>query len=315
MFKIIISPGGGMADAHDSKSCGETHEGSTPSSGTKNMPKTQYTFFISLVFFIALLFVFPHSFIPSELGNTILTITTFLFGIIGGFYIVVTTTDYNSVKSILASETAGWISLHQNVSIYDKRLADKLSQLIDVYIRRAFDYEIIDYAKGTYNEFEALKKMVKEVPFKDESSSIYEKIREMMDGIIISRQQLTVLGAKTLSLFQWFVLLILATLLIFSLYGLRSGELFFDIVTVAISSSVVLVLFLIRDLDLYIWNEKTFGYDIFENVLKSVGQLPYYPAESLKSGRVHPVEKEYRIGTWINFPKSLDRKIEIYKIS
>lgn len=279
------------------------------------MLKNQNIFFILLVIFIGLLFVFPHSFIPSELGNTILTITTFLFGIIGGFYIVVTTTDYNSVKNILASETAGWISLHQNISIYDKQLADKFSRLVDVYVRRAFDYEIIDYAKGTHVEFEALERMVRDIPLKNELSSVYEKIRDVMDEIIKSRQQLTVLGAKTLSPFQWVVLFVLATLLIFSLYGLRSGEIFFDIVTVAISSSVVLILLLIRDLDLYIWNEKTFGYDIFENVLKSVGQLPYYPAESLEAGRVNPSEKEYRVGTWLNFPKSLDRKVEIHKIS
>lgn len=277
------------------------------------MLKTQNIFFISSAILIGLLFVLPHSFIPSELGNTILTITTFLFGIIGGFYIVVTTTDYNSVKNILASETAGWISLHQNISIYDKQLSDKFSQLVDAYVRRAFDYEIIDYAKSTHVEFEALKRMIHDIPFKNELSSVYEQIRDVMDEIIISRQQLTVLGAKTLSPFQWFVLFILAILLVVSLYGLRSGELFFDIVTVAISSSVVLILLLIRDLDLYIWNEKTFGYDIFENVLKSVGQLPYYPAESLEAGRFHPAEKEYRIGTWLNFPKSLDRKVEIRK--
>jgi len=226
---------------------------------------------------------------------------------------VVTTTDYNSVKNILASETAGWISLHQNISIYDKQLADKFSLLVDAYVRRAFDYEIIDYTKGTHVEFEALQRMVRDIPLKNELSSVYEKIRDVMDEIIKSRQQLTVLGAKTLSPFQWSVLFILATLLVFSLYGLRSGELFFDIVTVAISSSVVLILLLIRDLDLYIWNEKTFGYDIFENVLKSVGQLPYYPAESLEAGRVNPSEKEYRVGTWLNFPKSLDRKVEIHK--
>jgi hypothetical protein len=157
--------------------------------------------------------------------------------------------------------------------------------------------------------------MVQDIPLKKESSSVYKNIREAMDKIIISRQQLTVLGVKTIPPFLWFVLLTLSTLLAFSLYGLRSGELFFDIVTVAISSSVVLILSLIRDLDLYIWNEKTFGWDIFENVLKSVGQLPYYPAESLEDGRIHPTEKEYRIGTLLNFPKSLDRKIEIHKIS
>jgi len=277
--------------------------------------KIQYVFIISLLLFITLLFVLPRSFVPSGLGNTILTITTFLFGIIGGFYIVVTTTDYNSVKSILAIETAGWISLYQNVLIYDQPLASKLSQLIDAYIRRAFDYEIIDYAKSTQAEFEALQKMINDIPFKNETAAIYQDIRETLERIISARQELTVLGAKTLSPFQWFVLLILAALLTFSLYGLRSGELFFDIVTVAIASSVVMILFLIRDLDLYIWNEKTFGYDIFENVLRSVGQLPYYPAESLAAHRILPTEKEYRIGTRLDFPQSSDRKMEIRKIN
>lgn len=275
---------------------------------------TKSIFFISTIIFIALLFVIPGSFIPTELGNTILTVVAFLFGIIAGFYIVVTTTDYNSVKNILATETAGWISLHQNVLIYDKQVADKLSSLIDMYVRHTFDFEIIDYVKSTNNEFEVIKKLIRELPLKENLSSIYEKIRDIMDNVIVSRQQLTVLGGKTLSLFQWAILLALAIIFIFSLYGLRTGELFFDVVTVAISSSIVLVLLLIRDLDLYIWNEKTFGYDIFENVLKSIGQLPYYPAESLKAGRVHPSEKEYRIGTYIDFPKSIDRKIEIKKI-
>ena len=276
---------------------------------------TRNIFLISVVIFIILLFVVPSSFLPSELGNTILTVVAFLFGIIAGFYIVVTTTDYNSVKNILATETAGWILLHQKVLIYDKQIADKLSLLIDEYVRRAFDFEIIDYAKSTYSEFETIKKLARELPQKENLSSVYEKILDTMDDVVTARQQLTVLGARTLSIFQWTILFALATIFIFSLYGLRTGELFFDIVTVAISSSVILVLLLIRDLDLYIWNERTFSFDIFENVLKSVGQLPYYPAESLKAGRVHPTEKEYRIGTWLDFPKSLDRKVEIHKIS
>jgi len=274
---------------------------------------TRNIFLVSVVIFIGLIFVAPASFITKDLGNTILTIVAFLFGIIAGFYIVVTTTDYNSVKNILASETAGWISLHQNVLIYDRQSADKLSLLIDEYLIRAFDPEIIDYAKLTHSEFETAKAFVRELPWKENLSSVHQNIRNNMDVIITSRQQLTVLGAKTLSSFQWTILCALAALFIFSLYGLRTGELFFDIVTVVISSSTALILLLIRDLDLYIWNEVTFGFDIFQNVFRSIGQLPYYPAESIKGGRVHPLEKEYRTGTYINFPRSTERKIEIKK--
>lgn len=116
--------------------------------------KIYHVFFIALVVFIALLFVLPRGFISSDLGNVILTISTFLFGIIAGFYIIVTSTDYNSVKSILANETASWISLYHNVFIYDKQFAEKLSLFIDELIREAFNYEIIDYARNTHSQFE-----------------------------------------------------------------------------------------------------------------------------------------------------------------
>src|SRR3989344_310082 len=180
------------------------------------------------------------------------------------------------------------------ISFYDSELAKKLSELIDEYIRRDFDYEII----------------MRELSFQETKSAVYENIQDAMEKIIATRQELTVLGARTLSAFQWVVLFSLALLVILSLYGLRTGEPFFDIVTVLISSSVVLVLLLIRDLDLYIWNEKTFGYDIFENVLRAVGKLPYYPEESIKKGRIRPAEKEYRVGICLDYPSCLTRRIE-----
>src|SRR3989344_3267680 len=167
------------------------------------MFKTQNIFFLSLAVFIVLLFVLPREFIPMERGSTILTITTFLFGIIAGFYIVVTTTDYNSMKNILASETAGWIALYENMLLYDAEAAAQLSELVDTYVIRNFDHEVIDYVKVTEKEFENILVMVRALPRKQELSWVHENIRELMDTTIMARQQLTVLGSKTLSVFQW----------------------------------------------------------------------------------------------------------------
>lgn len=274
---------------------------------------TKTIYFSSLVIFILLLFVIQPAFIATELGNTVLTISTFLLGIIAGFYIVVTTTDYNSIKNILALETASWIALYHHVLIYDKDLGKQLSGLIDEYIRRAFDYEIIDYAKGTVREFDEILETIRGLSFQESKYAVYDNIQDAVEKIIVARQQLLVLGTRTLSFFQWVVLFALALLVVSSLYGLRTGAIFFDIVTVLISSSIILILLLIRDLDLYIWNEKTFGYDIFENVLRAVGKLHYYPEESIKKGRIRPAEKEYRVGVCLDSPKCLMRRIEIRK--
>ena len=275
--------------------------------------KANYIFFASLFIFTTLLFLLPVGFISSDLGNAILTISTFLFGIMAGFYIVITTTDYNSVKSILASETAALISLYQNVLIYDKQSAEKLSLLIDEYVRNTLNYEIINYVRNTHRQFQNIQSAVRDLPIHDNLSSVYESIRNDMSNFIIARQQLTVLGAKTLSIFQWVVIFVLALIPLVSLYGLRTGEIFFDIVTVIVSVAVALILVLIRDLDLYVWNEKTFSFEIFENVFIAIGQLPFYPAESIRKGRVRPTENEYRLGTYVDFPRTLERKIEVIK--
>ena len=275
--------------------------------------KSKYIYFICLVVFTALIFIIPSSFISLDFGNTILTVTAFLFGILAGFFIVVTTTDYNSIKNILATETAGWISLYKNILTSDKKMAKKLALLIDKYIIRAFDYEIIDYARFTHREFDDIDKLFEKMPAKIYSSNSFQVIRGNMDQIILARQQLTVLGARTMSLFQWIILVSLASIFILSLYGLRTGELFFDIVTVLVSSSIVTILFLIRDLDLYIWNEQTYSFDIFENVFKALGQLPYYPEESVQKGRIVPLDKKYRLGKYSDNPQSKTRIITIYK--
>jgi len=275
--------------------------------------KTKTAYFISVVVSILLLFIVPKNFISSNLGGLVLTISTFLFGLIAGFYIVVTTTDYNSLKNILASETAGWIYMAASLDIYDKKLAQKIFILIDAYVRRTFDFEIIDYAKQTNTEFEKIIGEIGKIKMKEGGESIYEKIQDAKWTTIETRQKLTVLGTKALSFFQWAILLILAVLVVSSLFGLRTGEIFFDVVTVMVSSSTVLILFLIRDLDLYVWNEKTFGYDIFQNVFTAIGKLPYYPDESISARRVNPTQVKYRVGIFTDFPNTLERKIEIRK--
>lgn len=271
--------------------------------------KIHIAFAVSLIVFVVLLFVVPEQFISAELGNTILTISTFLFGILAGFYIIVTTTDYNNVKMVAAAETAGYISLYENVALYHPPAAERLADLIDECVRCSFDYDFIEYARGTTQEFEQVRKYVLELPKNETLSSVYEQIRSVMADLILARQQLTVLGTKALSFFQWMVLFGLAVLVIGTLYSLRSGEVFFDAVTVIISSSIVLILILIRDIDQYTWNERTFGFEVFENVFLAIGKLPYYPAEALQQKLVTAHKGSYRLGTLIHPSRGYERDI------
>ena len=277
------------------------------------MNKIHVSLFFSLLGFTALLFVISTDLIDFAYGEVVLTISSFLFGILAGFYIYVTTTDYTILKEVAAAETSAYISLFEQVRLYAPESLLELKEKIDSLVRKSFDHSFIEYPKETWQDYMNIKEMIQGLPFIPERSSIHQTLLGVLNELTIARQRLTVLATKSLSVFQWIVLCVLAFVVILTLVGLRNGSLFFDIVTVLISTAIVLVLLLIRDIDDYIWNESTFGFYIFENVLQTIGELPYYPAEDIAEGRIKPIESIYRVGTFSDPKDQRNREIIIVK--
>ncbi|OHB18366.1 MAG: hypothetical protein A2749_02580 [Parcubacteria group bacterium RIFCSPHIGHO2_01_FULL_45_26] len=268
-------------------------------------------FIISLVFFGVLAYLLPTSLIDTDYGNVILTIATFLLGIFAGFCILVTTNDYNSVRELAADETAGWISLYNNVQVYDADSALKLKPLLSEYIIRSFDYDFIDYARETKPEFRPIQDLINSLPVMESKSSVHQNILDRIADVTKARQHLTALGNRSLSRLEWLVLFMLSFTVIATLYGLRTGSPFFDFVTIAVSSAIVMILELTYDIDRYMWNDASFGFETYNNVLVAMGELPYYRQDFLQRRIVVPLEKKYQIGILSNHGKSWERKIEI----
>ncbi len=274
--------------------------------------KIYFIFIFALLFFSILISFVPSGFISTNLADAILKTSTFLFAILAGFCIATTITDYNDLRTNIGREIGEFINLYRNVYVYSREQAQKLAALIDIYIRRTFDYEIIEYTKQTESEFANIEQFIKNLPIEQEKISIFQKILSTMESLTNSRQKLFTLNSHAVPKIQWIILITLALTIIISLFSFPNDNLFFKATTVLISACLVLVLRLIQELDLYIWNEETFAYELYQNAFKAMGQLPYYPAESIKKGRYISKEKEYRVGTLINH-ETFERKIETIK--
>lgn len=271
---------------------------------------THKVFIVSVIIFTGLTVILPTNFLNSEYGNVVLTISTFLFGIFAGFCILVTTNDYNIVRGLAADETAHWISLYDNLRVYDQKSYNAIKPLLAEYIVRSFDYDFIDYARETKPEFTRIRELVVSLPAKSDLSSVHQNILDRMSDVTIARQHLTALGKKSLSATEWTVLVILSATVVATMFGMRS-DIFFDAVTVAVSSALVLILVLVRDIDRYAWNDAAFGYEVFNNVLVAIGELPYYRKDFIDRGLVVPHEKVYQMGVLLNPGNSWERRIEI----
>lgn len=266
-------------------------------------------FLISFFVFVFLLFILPKWFIGNWVSGSIITVSTFLFGIVTGFYILVSNSDYNDMKNCLIEETGILISLYNNMLAYDKELSKKLVDMIDAYIIANFNVELVDYNKWTYDQFIKISNFLEIIPIKNEKLPIYEKLNWLLDEITKIRQRIIVFSAKTINTFQWFIIFILAIMFLICLYWIRDWSIIVDLFVLSISMATVLLILLIWNLDLYRWNEEAFGYYIFENVLKNIDRLPYYPYESIESWRIKPLESRYRV--WKPLGSLFERSVEI----
>lgn len=277
--------------------------------------------FLAFVGFIALLFIIPAQIVAIDISN-ILTSVTVIFAILGGFFLATTLNNYSSIQGLIASETAGLISLCSFVKKIDPSLDEELRDAVDKYLIAQFDYELHDYMDNTWKEFNEILKVTDRI--KKINPSIFGKVpvyatdifagfMAVRGNLLENRQAITLVSRRIMDPLNWVILIILAVINTIILYSIRDYSLTSSVLTVVLSTATVLILLLLNEIDSDRFAEEKLAFGIYERVFKEIGKMPYYPENSIKEGRVKPPEKEYRIGKYFNFPKSFEKTIEIVK--
>jgi hypothetical protein len=79
---------------------------------------------------------------PSEDVKLILTVSTFLFAILAGFFIVRQSKRYDRLRELVATQDANWVSLFKASQIIGKDFAKRIADRIDTYYIVWFDFSI-----------------------------------------------------------------------------------------------------------------------------------------------------------------------------
>jgi len=262
---------------------------------------------IALVIFILILYIFPKNLVIPN-ASDMFTAAALLFGIIAGFFIAATLTNYFRFQSLVSVETGKLVSLYNTGILLNPTLKTKLLAAIDKYLIRAFDYELHEYIENTEKDFQNVIDVTKKVKKRD--SDLFVHFLEIKGNIRETRQEIMLTSRKILGVGHWIVLIILAIVVIFLIYIMRAPGTASSIFTVLIATITCLVLFLLYDIDSNYFAEKKIGFDVYERSFLELGLLPYYPFESIKKGRIKPKGK-CRIGTRIGDTNLMKRKIEV----
>jgi len=261
---------------------------------------------VILVLCIALLFIFPKNIVIQNISDLFAAVAV-IFGIIAGFFIAATFTNYFSLQSSVAEETSNLVALFEASIILDPKIKEELREAMDKYLIRLFDYELYDYDKS-WPEFENIVKITDKI--KKSDTSLYSYFLETRQNLRKSRKSAILTARKILGPAHWAILIILSITLIFLVYVMRDAGIFSSILTILISSAACLILFLLYDIDSDFFAEEKLAYDTYERAFEEIGKLPYYPQESLKNKRINPNGK-YRLGILEGDPKLFKRRIVI----
>jgi len=251
---------------------------------------------IAVIFFTILAIALPV-FTPGEDINLILTVSTFLFGIFSGFFISNRWSRYSRIKTLLTNETGVLISVYILSKIIGKEFAKKIANLIDKYLIEAFLYEIYEYHEKTDELFYKFLYTVKDIrPKTIQQKEAISQIIKIMGGTPSGREETYFLEKTKLPKFMYWVIWILAAIIIFCLFYIRTGSITYSFITILLSTSVILVVLVLRDLDNLRWDEKVLAFDIYYRVYDAIGKPRVYPDISIKRGRIKPPkDMDYRL--------------------
>jgi len=256
--------------------------------------------FGSLMFCV--LFILGILFIPKARpldGVTIiLTISTFLFAIFSGFFISRLNGRYDKIDDIISVEDSYWISFYRTAGLLGKDFQKKVAENMDKYYIVAYDFPDVDYYKSNAKHINDIYNDLAKIKKGNESNVIYDHLISYLSSIEECRKKTAVYVLERMTTGQWVVLILLSIIIIFSMYYIRTASMYSDTVTVILSTSLILVLLTLRDLQNRMLLGKKVLTESGQEVFDMMGKERYYNKHELAINHtVVPKDiKKYRLG-------------------
>ncbi|MBD3259339.1 hypothetical protein GF371_01775 [Candidatus Woesearchaeota archaeon] len=192
------------------------------------------------------------------------------------------------------------MSLYNSLSILGPKVKKEAANFIDERYRVAYDYEIWDYQqvsffrasiKKIYNYIGKLK------PRTFVQKDCLEEAFSKLEDIEVLDQNAGEIAKEKVLPGEWSVMYILTGIIIFCVFYIKEWSLHSIIFTILLTTAVLIVMLIIRDLDNLRLKGEYLGYESGQQVFDVIGKPRYYYYAALVKGyTMKPVGKTFRIG-------------------
>lgn len=258
---------------------------------------TQWAF-VFLIIFVVLTYFLPDGRDSSSV-ELLLTISTFLFAVLAGFYLTRLNNRYDRVRELIAQEDAHWITVYELSATLGQKYREGLVPIIDAYYQAMFDYRIGEAHRSTQKHVDQLYTILREIqPVSESEKSAYGNTVDTLADIEVERNATAVVCLERLTPGQWATLLTLAAIILFSIFYLKGNVFFSDAMVVLLATVLTLILLVMRDLQNFFLGGTSMVDESSQQVFEVIGMPRYFPKAYLDE---HPVifprdVKTFRVG-------------------
>lgn len=250
------------------------------------------------IFLFAPIGIYIHGIGSTPIVETILTVSTFLFAILAGFYISRLNSRYSDIRELVSNEDAYFFSLFKAAKVFGEKFSEKIANVVDKYYISSFESDLDNYYKNTAPYLANIYEVLYEIKEKS-GNSTYASLFSILLSIETARNKNSVIAKEKITKSQWMVLICLTVIILSCLLYINTNQMFSQFLIIIMSAMLVLILLTIRDLqNLRIGGKMMPVLESGQEVLESMGKLRYYN-QNLIDKKVMEIPKgikKYRLG-------------------
>lgn len=250
--------------------------------------------------------------------KTLLSVSSFLFGIFVAFSIANSTSRFNKTREVLKTDNAILLFLYQASDIFKPEVKQKVQELIDNYLVDQIDYYLTDFQLSA-KSFNQLFQYVIRIETKNQTQrEIKKKIIDLSAESFKNRKLVETLVQESMQKYEWASILTLLPIILFCIFyiNINEGALILFISSILLTTATFTLVFTLNNLDRLQWKEKIWIWAQLENLFLELDLLPYYPAAVIKTGRAKPKKgRNIRLAHYPNpYPDMTGKTVELVKI-
>ncbi|MDP3645713.1 MAG: hypothetical protein Q8R25_01365 [bacterium] len=205
-------------------------------------------------------FLIPAFAVSTDVG-TLVTATSAVFAIVAGFFIADAMSNYLRLQTLISEENAALISIADYAKRIDSENWPAVHDAIDVYIIAQLDSHTLNHIIETEERVDAINTTVNTLKIDPEDSESYQRLLEMKERILTSRQEILFAAKQNLTIGHWATLITLGALVALTVLAIRDGSIFMNVVAGSMMVGMYAILVLLRDMDNNRLLEMKLGYD------------------------------------------------------